>query len=74
MVERLQAEPGERTLLPWLKAGSAGLKRTAANQVVHFDLWWNPAVQAQATDHASGNCPSGARIGGFPTPQPGRFP
>jgi len=35
-----------------LKAGGTGLNLTGANHVVHFDLWWNPAVEAQATDRA----------------------
>ena len=35
-----------------LKAGGTGLNLTAASQVIHFDLWWNPAVEAQATDRA----------------------
>jgi hypothetical protein len=35
-----------------LKAGGVGLNLTAANHVFHFDRWWNPAVEAQATDRA----------------------
>jgi len=35
-----------------LKAGGAGLNLTAATHVVHFDRWWNPAVENQATDRA----------------------
>jgi non-specific serine/threonine protein kinase len=35
-----------------LKAGGAGLNLTAANHVIHFDRWWNPAVEDQATDRA----------------------
>jgi SNF2 family DNA or RNA helicase len=52
MVERFQQERGERVFLLSLKAGGTGLNLTAANHVVHFDLWWNPAVEAQATDRA----------------------
>ncbi|WP_298234413.1 SNF2-related protein [uncultured Azohydromonas sp.] len=52
MVERFQEEPGQRVFLLSLKAGGTGLNLTAANHVVHFDLWWNPAVEAQATDRA----------------------
>ena len=52
LVERFQSEPGERVFLLSLKAGGTGLNLTAANHVVHFDLWWNPAVEAQATDRA----------------------
>ncbi|MNO88680.1 hypothetical protein D3C76_801400 [compost metagenome] len=35
-----------------LKAGGTGLNLTSANLVIHFDPWWNPAVEAQATDRA----------------------
>ena len=35
-----------------IKAGGTGLNLTAANHVVHFDRWWNPAVENQATDRA----------------------
>jgi SNF2 family DNA or RNA helicase len=35
-----------------LKAGGAGLNLTAADTVIHYDPWWNPAVEAQATDRA----------------------
>ncbi|WP_029002187.1 SNF2-related protein [Azohydromonas australica] len=52
MVERFQEEPGQRVFLLSLKAGGTGLNLTAASHVVHFDLWWNPAVEAQATDRA----------------------
>lgn len=52
MVERFQTEPSERVFLLSLKAGGTGLNLTAASHVVHFDLWWNPAVEAQATDRA----------------------
>ena len=52
MVERFQSERGERVFLLSLKAGGTGLNLTAASHVVHFDLWWNPAVEAQATDRA----------------------
>jgi len=52
MVERFQNERSERVFLLSLKAGGTGLNLTAANHVVHFDLWWNPAVEAQATDRA----------------------
>lgn len=39
-------------LLVSLKAGGVGLNLTAASQVVHYDRWWNPAVEDQATDRA----------------------
>jgi non-specific serine/threonine protein kinase len=35
-----------------LKAGGVGLNLTAATHVIHFDRWWNPAVENQATDRA----------------------
>ena len=35
-----------------LKAGGTGLNLTAADTVIHFDPWWNPAVEDQATDRA----------------------
>ena len=35
-----------------LKAAGTGLNLTAATHVIHYDLWWNPAVEAQATDRA----------------------
>ena len=40
------------SLSPTLKAGGSGLNLTAASHVVHFDRWWNPAVESQATDRA----------------------
>lgn len=52
MVSAFQDDPGQRILLLSLKAGGTGLNLTAASQVIHFDLWWNPAVEAQATDRA----------------------
>jgi len=45
------AEPGCAFVLS-LKAGGTGLNLTAANHVFHFDRWWNPAVENQATDRA----------------------
>ncbi len=52
MVAAFQAEDGPPVLLLSLKAGGVGLNLTAANHVVHFDRWWNPAVEDQATDRA----------------------
>ncbi|MEZ4933115.1 MAG: DEAD/DEAH box helicase [Saprospiraceae bacterium] len=40
------------TFILSLKAGGTGLNLTAASNVIHYDLWWNPAVEAQATDRA----------------------
>ncbi|MBL7798492.1 MAG: DEAD/DEAH box helicase family protein [Saprospiraceae bacterium] len=52
MVEAFQHQHSERVLLLSLKAGGTGLNLTAASNVIHYDLWWNPAVEAQATDRA----------------------
>jgi SNF2 family DNA or RNA helicase len=53
MVSRFQSEDGgPRVFLLSLKAGGTGLNLTAANHVFHFDRWWNPAVENQATDRA----------------------
>ncbi|WP_068107621.1 DEAD/DEAH box helicase [Nocardioides dokdonensis] len=54
MVRRFQdAPPGEAPVfLLSLKAGGTGLNLTRADHVVHFDRWWNPAVEEQATDRA----------------------
>ncbi|MDR2913292.1 MAG: DEAD/DEAH box helicase [Tannerella sp.] len=52
MVEDFQSRPDADTFILSLKAGGTGLNLTAAANVIHFDLWWNPAVEAQATDRA----------------------
>lgn len=52
MVDRFQTDRSVRTMIISLKAGGTGLNLTAASAVVHYDLWWNPAVEAQATDRA----------------------
>jgi len=52
MVQRFQAGEGPAVFLLSLKAGGTGLNLTAANHVIHFDRWWNPAVEDQATDRA----------------------
>jgi SNF2 family DNA or RNA helicase len=52
MVERFQAADGPPLFLLSLKAGGTGLNLTRANHVFHFDRWWNPAVENQATDRA----------------------
>jgi SNF2 family DNA or RNA helicase len=51
-VDRFQNSPDVPVFLLSLKAGGTGLNLTAADTVVHFDPWWNPAVEAQATDRA----------------------
>ncbi|HEY2014209.1 MAG TPA: DEAD/DEAH box helicase [Bryobacteraceae bacterium] len=52
MVERFARPDGPRIFLLSLKAGGTGLNLTNANHVFHFDRWWNPAVENQATDRA----------------------
>ena len=52
LVDSFQSEPGPAVFLISLKAGGYGLNLTAADAVVHLDPWWNPAVEAQATDRA----------------------
>jgi SNF2 family DNA or RNA helicase len=51
-VEAFQADDGPPVFLISLKAGGSGLNLTAADTVIHFDPWWNPAVEDQATDRA----------------------
>ena len=51
MVDRFQLDPqAPRIFILSLKAGGVGLNLTRANHVFHFDRWWNPAVENQATD------------------------
>lgn len=52
MVDRFQEDRTAGVMLISLKAGGTGLNLTAASAVIHYDLWWNPAVEAQATDRA----------------------
>lgn len=52
MVDRFQNDRATRIMILSLKAGGTGLNLTAASNVIHYDLWWNPAVEAQATDRA----------------------
>jgi SNF2 family DNA or RNA helicase len=52
MVERFQSADGPPLFILSLKAGGTGLNLTAANHVFHYDRWWNPAVENQATDRA----------------------
>ncbi|BAU43431.1 DEAD/DEAH box helicase [Leptolyngbya sp. O-77] len=53
MVDRFQNDPqGPRIFILSLKAGGVGLNLTRANHVFHYDRWWNPAVENQATDRA----------------------
>jgi len=52
LVERFQTDETVPFFVLSLKAGGTGLNLTAATQVIHFDRWWNPAVESQATDRA----------------------
>lgn len=52
MVDDFQNNPDSHILLVSLKAGGTGLNLTAASVVIHYDLWWNPAVESQASDRA----------------------
>jgi non-specific serine/threonine protein kinase len=52
LVEAFQAEDGPPFFVLSLRAGGTGLTLTAASHVIHFDRWWNPAVEDQATDRA----------------------
>ncbi len=57
MIERFQssslpAAEQPNVFILSIKAGGVGLNLTAANHVFHFDRWWNPAVENQATDRA----------------------
>lgn len=52
LVEHFQREDGPPFFVLSLKAGGTGLNLTAASHVIHFDRWWNPAIENQATDRA----------------------
>ena len=52
VVQEFQSNGDIPVFLISLKAGGVGLNLTAADTVIHFDPWWNPAVEAQATDRA----------------------
>ena len=52
MVEAFQGEKYAPYMILSVKAGGTGLNLTNANHVIHFDRWWNPAVENQATDRA----------------------
>ena len=52
MVRHFQSDDGPPVFILSLKAGGTGLNLTHANHVFHFDRWWNPAVEDQATDRA----------------------
>ncbi len=53
MIEEFQSEHNPPSIfILSLKAGGVGITLTKANHVIHFDRWWNPAVENQATDRA----------------------
>lgn len=52
VISEFEKNSERKILILSLKAGGTGLNLTAASQVIHYDLWWNPAVEAQATDRA----------------------
>jgi SNF2 family DNA or RNA helicase len=52
MIDTFQNDPEHKFMVLSIKAGGVGLNLTAANHVVHYYLWWNPAVENQATDRA----------------------
>ena len=52
LIEAFQDDDGPPFFVLSLKAGGTGLNLTAATHVIHFDRWWNPAVENQATDRA----------------------
>lgn len=49
-ISKFQNDSNYKIFILSLKAGGTGLNLTAANNVIHYDLWWNPAVENQATD------------------------
>ena len=51
-IKEFQEDDKIRIFLISLKAGGTGLNLTAADYVIHYDPWWNPAVEMQATDRA----------------------
>jgi SNF2 family DNA or RNA helicase len=52
ILEQFNNDPNKRVLILSLKAGGLGLNLTSATNVIHYDLWWNPAVEEQATDRS----------------------
>jgi len=50
LIEDFQTNPESKVMILSLKAGGTGLNLTSATNVIHYDLWWNPAVEDQATD------------------------
>ncbi len=52
MINLFQTDKKTKIMIISLKAGGTGLNLTEASNVIHYDLWWNPAVENQATDRA----------------------
>ena len=52
MLDDIQENKQDKIFILSLKAAGTGLNLTAASHVIHYDLWWNPAVETQATDRA----------------------
>lgn len=50
IINTFQEDPNYKIFVATLKTGGTGLNLTAASNVIHYDLWWNPAVENQATD------------------------
>ena len=50
IINTFQEDPDYKIFVATLKTGGTGLNLTAASNVIHYDLWWNPAVENQATD------------------------
>ncbi len=50
LINKFQTEEDSKVMILSLKAGGTGLNLTSATNVIHYDLWWNPAVEDQATD------------------------
>ena len=50
MINKFQTDTDTKVMILSLKAGGTGLNLTSATNVIHYDLWWNPAVEDQATD------------------------
>jgi SNF2 family DNA or RNA helicase len=50
LIEKFQTDKDSKVMILSLKAGGTGLNLTSATNVIHYDLWWNPAVEDQATD------------------------
>ena len=50
LINRFQNDDDAKIMILSLKAGGTGLNLTSATNVIHYDLWWNPAVEDQATD------------------------